>query len=712
MCGTVTLRESFAFRTHFACPLLRSLRPQFGATWGRGSAPSRPWGRMDDAQLATALADGPTDEQLANWQPRQSPVRVSARAASLDFLSPITPSALELPLSIADRIELDEGGWGTPPPAQLSPRATLQATPSSSLLGLGTPPALQVAAGAETPSPVQQSHRVRRRLRCKTSPSEAYSPSICAHTVCQSNEPVALDSQFLRMDPCLESFGSQSQGAVQERSRALEVLRSFYTTFVWQAPELMCGEEEMSYRAKRRRQRYDWGRLSVSERLDVLDQFLEQRPPGTMLASQAEALKSEWEATKRVGRRSTKPGRKKKDCIRMGGHVLLTYQSTQWTLPVLHDYLDLDIAELCLRVRDESRAQSFWRKRMRSVIALKDNLSCSHLSLCVELCPRTWQEQGVIRLHLHVALQAGRRAGLVLDSLADLEIDDSIPHYSAQRSSSGQTRKVVSSAGACHYYCQIPKIGQVFMHCTTHAFHDFPVNPEWVTNFLQSEKITELVAREQYVRCGKNLAHHLSNLERVVMEKRRGQLEKKRLQISSVLEGEVRPFKYFPLVHENWLPVFKMTLSRYPFLVITGASCTGKTMYAKWLFGNPSKVYEVNCASTPEPDLRQFDSLEHEGILFDEAQPQMVCDQRKLFQGPPCWVDLGCSTTNCHKYQVFVSGIKMMICTNCWDEACEKLRHASDREWLRANGLVLKVGEPMWLDKAELPNWDCLEADS
>ena len=58
-------------------------------------------------------------------------------------------------------------------------------------------------------------------------------------------------------------------------------------------------------------------------------------------------------------------------------------------------------------------------------------------------------------------------------------------------------------------------------------------------------------------------------------------------------------------------------------------------MYAKWLFGDPAKVFEVNCASTPDPDLRQFDPLQHEGILFDEAQPKTVCDQRKLFQAPP-----------------------------------------------------------------------------
>ena len=70
---------------------------------------------------------------------------------------------------------------------------------------------------------------------------------------------------------------------------------------------------------------------------------------------------------------------------------------------------------------------------------------------------------------------------------------------------------------------------------------------------------------------------------------------------------------------------------------------------------------------------------------------------------------MGCSTTNCHKYQVFLSGVKMIICTNSWEEACAKLPHDSDREWLKANSMLLKVEKPMWLEEAPLPNWECLE---
>lgn len=39
----------------------------------------------------------------------------------------------------------------------------------------------------------------------------------------------------------------------------------------------------------------------------------------------------------------------------------------------------------------------------------------------------------------------------------------------------------------------------------------------------------------------------------------------------------------------------------------------------------------------------------------------------------------------------------MIICSNSWDEACSKLQHATDKDWLRDNGFVLRVKEAMWV---------------
>ena len=146
-----------------------------------------------------------------------------------------------------------------------------------------------------------------------------------------------------------------------------------------------------------------------------------------------------------------------------------------------------------------------------------------------------------------------------------------------------------------------------------------------------------------------------------------------------------------------FLEQFARIRSRYKFLVLHGESCTGKTIWAKWLFDNPELVLEVNCASCPEPDLREFKPLLHKGIMYDEGSAEVVLRQRKLFQAPPTPVRLGCSTTNCHAYDVFVSGVAMVIASNTWVSDVKRLKKVEDRRWLRDNAMVVEVGKtPLW----------------
>ena len=90
-------------------------------------------------------------------------------------------------------------------------------------------------------------------------------------------------------------------------------------------------------------------------------------------------------------------------------------------------------------------------------------------------------------------------------------------------------------------------------------------------------------------------------------------------------------------------------------------------------------------------------ALVHKGILFDEASCKMVLSQKKPFQCPNTDVQLGCSTTNCHSYSVYVSGIAMIIATNCWQSQLGDLQREEDREWLNANSWVEKVTTPLYV---------------
>ena len=199
---------------------------------------------------------------------------------------------------------------------------------------------------------------------------------------------------------------------------------------------------------------------------------------------------------------------------------------------------------------------------------------------------------------------------------------------------------------------------------------------------------------EEYTKIVTNVGGNLDNIRRCTTERKMAIIQEKLFAIQSVLRGQIRPFKRYPEA-QRFLAQFKKIRSRYPFLVVEGPSGTGKTVFVKWMLNDPDLVYECNCAACPEPDLRNYDSLAHQLILFDEASPEMVIRQKKLFQGPPCMVDLGMSATNCHSYKVLVSGTMLVICSNDWTPRKQELS-LEDAAWLDANSIRISVEEPMW----------------
>ena len=193
-----------------------------------------------------------------------------------------------------------------------------------------------------------------------------------------------------------------------------------------------------------------------------------------------------------------------------------------------------------------------------------------------------------------------------------------------------------------------------------------------------------------------NVGGNIDNIKRLEREKENMVLSAKLAHIKLSLDGTLRPFKSYELVNE-FHKQFDIIRSRYKFLVLEGKSKTGKTYFTKWMMGNPDRVYETNCAACPEAELRDFKALYHQVVLFDEASPEMVIAQKKLFQAPPCYVELGCSSTNCHSYKILVSGIRLVICSNGWSEAVAAMKSTADQDWLNDNSFVVDVKDvPMY----------------
>ena len=130
-------------------------------------------------------------------------------------------------------------------------------------------------------------------------------------------------------------------------------------------------------------------------------------------------------------------------------------------------------------------------------------------------------------------------------------------------------------------------------------------------------------------------------------------------------------------------------------MVLDGPSRMGKTQFSYSLAEPTAQVYECNCSSGAEPELRGFVFGRHGLILFDEIEAPVVVRQRKLFQAAPTQLQLGCSSTNCHAYMVCMYRVMMVLCSNNWRSSLRQL-NAADHEWVTANSIVVDVQEPLW----------------
>ena len=149
-----------------------------------------------------------------------------------------------------------------------------------------------------------------------------------------------------------------------------------------------------------------------------------------------------------------------------------------------------------------------------------------------------------------------------------------------------------------------------------------------------------------------------------------------------------RPFRRLAVV-EAWVELHAKTRWRYPFLVLTGPSCMGKTQYALSLVGI-GRALELSMACAVEPDLHAYDAGVHDLILLGEMSAVGVLRQKKLMQAPASMLGLGSSPTNNFAYLLLV------LYTNRWGLELEKLAPA-DHEWLVTNAVVVRVAEPLFL---------------
>lgn len=319
-------------------------------------------------------------------------------------------------------------------------------------------------------------------------------------------------------------------------------------------------------------------------------------------------------------------------------------------------------------------------------------LQAKHCAMSAELCPETWRDEGVVQVHLHVAFLAPGSVMCVFDQ-ALLAWRDIEPHSTPPPHATGHGRSM-RALWASYFYCVVRKRGWIWSESDRDAFTGFPVQTSWVMALLQGRKIDATYARELVAQCAIGSNRCFDDIRRWEDGENRRKTAEYRARVAVLLAAEQGRFRHLPEVSE-WEQQYSRVLPRYRFLILDGPSRTGKTMYARHLCPPDQHTLELNCSGGQEPLLREFSFSSHGLILFDEVGPAQVARQRKLFQAPDCPVQLGASATNCHAYEVFVHGIRMVCCSNVWRRELSQLC-ADDQDWIAANSVYVRVAAPLW----------------
>ena len=372
--------------------------------------------------------------------------------------------------------------------------------------------------------------------------------------------------------------------------------------------------------------------------------------------------------------------------------ALLTYQGDYGLVPV-EKYLPLVCVDTtCSQMRADPMLQQLWADLVTFSQWLCTRLAASNFACSVELCTKTFGT-GKLRVHCHIFLkkEGGR---ITVTSHQIFKFRDCQPHVKGDDTPWRSRGGSGSWAGA--YYLQAPKIGVLFQFGSKLPFEEYPVSGKWVFQLVQMEKITFSAARQELIKTGENLCRVLPDLDKHHAESTAARLHKRATEVQQLLAATASRSVRLPEV-EAWKARFgRGVWRRKKFLVLEGKSGTGKTQFVRGLYGT-DKTLELNCAGVTAVNLRDYRPLEHKVVLWDEASPELVLENRKLFQCPPCWIDLGHSATGTLVYKVWVNEALFVIATNRWSSALQELVR-EDREWLQANQVHVLVDHPLWVE--------------
>ena len=184
--------------------------------------------------------------------------------------------------------------------------------------------------------------------------------------------------------------------------------------------------------------------------------------------------------------------------------------STPTVPPSLDPEADMKRVERAAQaVRDDPRSEQLWEDVGRIVSALRAQHRHMFVAWALEVCPRTLEATGELRVHVHVAC-VSQRGRLGFNPLSVLYRGCPPSDAAADIGQGGRGRLALAGIA----YLALPKVCTVFAGCAAALFTGLPVSAQCVFNGVQARKILLQTAHELMCRIPKQIDRNLDQLSR------------------------------------------------------------------------------------------------------------------------------------------------------------------------------------------------------
>ena len=319
--------------------------------------------------------------------------------------------------------------------------------------------------------------------------------------------------------------------------------------------------------------------------------------------------------------------------------------------------------------------------------------ACSFVRRWTATAERSLKSADSGRLHLHAFVEFVKAVDWT--SLEYVRFRGSLPNASPTRARGDNVQQVKDQG---HFYCWACKPGTMKVQTSGHEpWFDYQVKGSWMDELWSQHKLDHetYLGYASKVRVG--FVNRCKHVEAVRERERADQLRQRRAEVALKLAPLQKAFKDSVLQELlPWKDQYSHIEARYKFLVLRGASRTGKSTLGRSLgqalgFGGIPFVQTVQSALAP--DLRAYKSENHSFIVFDNVNDmKFVLDYRALFQANNDVHTLGESKTGMYSYDVWLFQVPLVLTVDMsakWD---------SGELWIKDNCVEVLLHGPSWIE--------------